>query len=155
MFKEYGKSIIYGGLDGIITTFAVVSGSIGGNLSSKVVLILGISNLIADGFSMAAGDYLSSLTEDNIDKKSALLNGVTTFISFNIFGSIPLLAYFLSTSTNIIVISSYISFALIVLGYVKSLITQRNKFTEITQTLAVGIIASLVAYLLGVFLSTL
>ena len=54
---------MYGGLDGIITTFAVVAGVAGASLSAGVVLILGFANLIADGISMAIGDYLSSKSE--------------------------------------------------------------------------------------------
>lgn len=60
---EYIKSMVYGGLDGIITTFAVVSGVAGATLAVRVVIILGFSNLLADGFSMAVGDYLSSKSE--------------------------------------------------------------------------------------------
>ena len=58
--RDYAKSIVYGGMDGIVTTFAVVAGAVGGNLGIKPILILGFSNLLADGFSMAVGDYLSS-----------------------------------------------------------------------------------------------
>jgi DNA damage-binding protein 1 len=54
------KSIVYGGLDGIITTFSVVAGSAGGNLDIEVVLILGISNVFSDGLSMGVGDTLST-----------------------------------------------------------------------------------------------
>ncbi|CZR00107.1 VIT1/CCC1 transporter family protein [Trichococcus collinsii] len=61
---KYIKSIVYGGLDGIVTTFAVVSGVAGASLAMKVVIILGFSNLLADGFSMAIGDYLSSKSEN-------------------------------------------------------------------------------------------
>jgi VIT1/CCC1 family predicted Fe2+/Mn2+ transporter len=60
---KYIKSLIYGGLDGIITTFAIVAGVVGAALSSKVVIILGIANLLADGFSMSVGDYLSTKAE--------------------------------------------------------------------------------------------
>ena len=60
---KYIKSVIYGGLDGIITTFAVVAGVTGAALSAVVVFILGIANLIADGLSMGIGDYLSSKSE--------------------------------------------------------------------------------------------
>lgn len=60
---QYIKSIIYGGLDGIITTFAVVAGVAGAALSPGVVLVLGFANLIADGLSMAIGDYLSTKAE--------------------------------------------------------------------------------------------
>ncbi|HID24646.1 MAG TPA: hypothetical protein EYP14_19920, partial [Planctomycetaceae bacterium] len=60
---QYIKSAVYGGLDGIITTFAVVAGVAGAALSSGIVLILGFANLIADGLSMAIGDYLSTKAE--------------------------------------------------------------------------------------------
>jgi VIT1/CCC1 family predicted Fe2+/Mn2+ transporter len=59
----YIGPIVYGGLDGIVTTFAVVSGVAGANLGSGVVLILGLANLLADGVSMAVGSYLSSKSE--------------------------------------------------------------------------------------------
>lgn len=55
--------IVYGGLDGIVTTFAVVSGVAGADLGSGVILILGLANLFADGVSMAVGSYLSSKSE--------------------------------------------------------------------------------------------
>ena len=60
---RYIKSFVYGGLDGTITTFAVVAGVAGASLSSSVVLILGFANLVGDGISMAFGDYLSSKAE--------------------------------------------------------------------------------------------
>ncbi len=59
----YLGDLVFGGLDGIITTFAVVSGVAGAQLESRVVLILGLANLFADGFSMATGAYLSSKSE--------------------------------------------------------------------------------------------
>lgn len=46
------KPIIFGGLDGILTSFAIVAGSAGGNLAPSVVLILGFSNIFADALSM-------------------------------------------------------------------------------------------------------
>ena len=60
---QYVGDIIYGGLDGIITTFAIVSGVAGAQLESGIILVLGLANLIADGFSMAAGAYLSLKSE--------------------------------------------------------------------------------------------
>jgi len=48
---------IYGGIDGAVTTFAIVAGVIGAELSVGVVLVLGLANLVADGFSMAASNY--------------------------------------------------------------------------------------------------
>jgi VIT1/CCC1 family predicted Fe2+/Mn2+ transporter len=65
---SFVKSFVYGGLDGIVTTFAVVAGVAGANLSASVVLILGVANLIADGISMAFGDYLSTKAENEYIK---------------------------------------------------------------------------------------
>lgn len=62
-FGKYLGSMVYGGLDGIITTFAVVSGVAGAQLGTQVILILGIGNLLADGFSMGTGNYISKKSE--------------------------------------------------------------------------------------------
>lgn len=60
----YVGDAVFGANDGIITTFAVVAGVAGADLSSAVVLILGVANLLGDGFSMAAGNYLGRKSED-------------------------------------------------------------------------------------------
>lgn len=60
---QYIGDLVYGGLDGIVTTFAVVSGVAGADLGSGVILIMGLANLFADGLSMATGAYLSSKSE--------------------------------------------------------------------------------------------
>jgi len=61
--REYIQGIVLGGNDGIVTTFAVVAGTVGAHLSSVVVIILGLANLLADGISMGAGVYLSLKSE--------------------------------------------------------------------------------------------
>ena len=58
------KSIVFGGLDGIITTFAVVAGAAGGGLSVDIILILGFSSVVADAISMGVGDALSTKSEN-------------------------------------------------------------------------------------------
>ena len=62
-FQEYIGEFIYGGIDGSVTTFAVVAGAAGAQLESSVVIILGFANLIADGFAMSVGSYLSTKSE--------------------------------------------------------------------------------------------
>ena len=69
---KYIKNIIYGGLDGIITTFAIIAASVGAKLESKYIIAIGFANLFADGLSMGLGDYLSSYFENkyiNSEKK--------------------------------------------------------------------------------------
>lgn len=57
---SYLRDFVYGGIDGAVTTFAIVSGVAGAELSSGVVIVLGLANLVGDGFSMAASNYLGS-----------------------------------------------------------------------------------------------
>ncbi|MCL5429596.1 MAG: VIT1/CCC1 transporter family protein [Chloroflexi bacterium] len=67
--SQYLGEMVYGGLDGIITTFAVVSGVAGAQLGTPVILILGLANLLADGFSMATGSYLSTKSKQEYYRK--------------------------------------------------------------------------------------
>jgi VIT1/CCC1 family predicted Fe2+/Mn2+ transporter len=60
---NYLRDWIYGGIDGSVTTFAVVSGVAGAQLSPLIILILGFANLFADGFSMAASNFLGTKAE--------------------------------------------------------------------------------------------
>jgi len=66
---NYLRDWIYGGIDGAVTTFAVVAGVVGAELSVGIVLILGVANLVADGFSMAASNYSGTKAErDDYDR---------------------------------------------------------------------------------------
>jgi VIT1/CCC1 family predicted Fe2+/Mn2+ transporter len=60
---NYLRDWVYGGIDGAVTTFAIVAGVVGAAFSTKVILILGLANLLADGFSMAASNYSGTKTE--------------------------------------------------------------------------------------------
>jgi VIT1/CCC1 family predicted Fe2+/Mn2+ transporter len=63
--QSYLRDFVYGGVDGVITTFAVVSGVAGAGLDSSIVVILGAANLLADGFSMAVSNYLGTSAEQD------------------------------------------------------------------------------------------
>ena len=55
---SYLGDVVLGAVDGTITTFAVVCGVAGAGLSTGVAIILGLANILADGFSMAVSNYL-------------------------------------------------------------------------------------------------
>ncbi len=61
--QSYLRDFIYGAIDGTVTTFAVVAGVAGAQLGIGVVIILGLANLLADGFSMAVSNYLGTRAE--------------------------------------------------------------------------------------------
>ena len=60
---EYIKSLVFGGLDGILTTFAIVTAAHGGHMDKKAAVLMGVANVVADAFSMGIGDYLSESGE--------------------------------------------------------------------------------------------
>ena len=71
-FEDYLGEFVYGGIDGCVTTFAVVAGAVGAGLDTAIIIILGFANLLADGFAMSIGAYLSARSEK--DKFQKYLN---------------------------------------------------------------------------------
>ena len=81
----YLGEFVYGGIDGTVTTFAVVAGSVGAGLDTNVIVILGFANLLADGFAMSIGAYLSAESEREKEESSESKNspffvGISTYI---------------------------------------------------------------------------
>jgi len=63
--SEYIQSIVFGGLDGIITTFAVIVAAVAAGLTYGVILIITFSNLLGDAIGMGIGDFISSKAEED------------------------------------------------------------------------------------------
>ena len=215
---RYLKSVVYGGLDGIITTFAVVAGVAGASLDAAIVLILGFANLIADGLSMAIGDFLSTKAElqfaaterereawevehfpdqertelvevyrekgmpeadatkmvDILSRherawidtmmatelgipesdESPVGNGIATFVSFALFGFVPLVAYVLSRlftlrGSPLVLAIVLTAVTLFVLGTVKVRVVQMPWLRAGGEMLLVGGVAAGAAYGIG------
>jgi len=66
---SYLKDFIYGATDGTVTTFAIVAGVSGAGLPFAVVVVLGLANLLADGFSMAVSSFLGNQSEEQLREK--------------------------------------------------------------------------------------
>ncbi len=155
----YLGEFVYGGIDGAITTFAVVAGSVGAGLDTNVIVILGFANLLADGFAMSIGAYLSANSEldkneDLESNKSQFFVGLSTYISFLIMGFIPLLIYVIDLMTEITVdlftVSSILTgLVFILIGAMKAYVTNKKYIKGIAQTLILGVIAAVVAFYVG------
>lgn len=223
-FRKYLGEFVYGGIDGSVTTFAVVSGAVGAGLDSSIIIILGFANLLADGFSMSVGAYLSKKSErdnfrrhrdqeywevDNIpdiekeeirvifrekgfrgdlleqvvetitgdrdrwvgvmmkeelgmieEAKSPLAIGAVTYASFLAVGFIPLLVYVwdyvFGFPGDLFLWSSILtSVAFLIVGLLKTYITDTSRIKGILETLVLGVIAASVAYFVGDFLEKL
>lgn len=67
---SYLRDFVYGAVDGTVTTFAVVSGVAGAGLHVSIIIVMGLANLIADGFSMAVGNFLATRAEIQVRRKA-------------------------------------------------------------------------------------
>lgn len=170
-FEQYLREFVYGGIDGAVTTFAIVAGATGASLSTTVVLVLGFANLAADGFSMGVGSYLSTKSERELMAKrgeatateasSPVVNGLATFASFGLVGLVPLLAYVFDLALGLELASPFLiaclltTAAFIGIGYLKSRVARTPMPRAIFETLALGVIAATLAYVLGDLLTRL
>ena len=212
------KSIVFGGLDGIITTFAVITSAYANSLAGKIVLILGFSNVLADAISMGHGDYFSEKAEQDYiqaqyereqwemnnymegeinemvglyknkyklpeDEARSILtqmakypnlfldhmmvvelemlppdpdtnpmkNGIVTFLSFLLFGSIPLVFY--AINRNIVLSCGAAILSLSSLGYVRASFTRGSRLYNIFVTVANGCFSATAAYLVSYLLT--
>jgi VIT1/CCC1 family predicted Fe2+/Mn2+ transporter len=155
----YLGEFVYGGIDGTITTFAVVAGSVGAGLDTNVIVILGFANLLADGFAMSIGAYLSANSErdknqEHTSQKSPIFVGFSTYVSFLIMGFIPLLVYVIDlindVTWNLFVIASVLTgLVFITIGAMKAYVTNGNYAKGIAQTLILGALAAIVAFYVG------
>ncbi|MCA6073288.1 VIT1/CCC1 transporter family protein [Fulvivirga sedimenti] len=217
--KAYISEFVYGGIDGAITTFAVVAGAAGAQAEIYYVLLFGFANLIADGFSMSVGNFFSVKTErDNFEKhkqveyweiehlrehevqeireiyaakgltgqlledvvkvitsdkdvwvdtmmkeelemsketKAPLNTAFATFVSFNVVGIIPLLSYVIAlifdlNESRLFLISCIATgIALMIVGYLKSYVTEKPWVRGVLETVLLGGLAAVFAYFVG------
>ena len=142
------SEFIYGGMDGVITTVAIISGIMGANIAPKYALVLGLASLFADGFSMGISRY-NSIVDIEKATVSPFISGFTTFVSFIIIGSIPLLPFMflpLQNEKSIqkwIIISS--TFALLLIGIIKGIYTH-SLFKSVMEVLLIGIVGVFVSF---------
>jgi len=165
LFRHYLGDLVYGANDGIITTFAVVAGVAGAALPLRIVLILGIANLLADGFSMGASNFLSIRSDEDaraavgLDREEpyAGRHGLATFLAFLVAGAVPLAAYMYpgGPEGRFPVAAVLTLVTLFCVGSLRTLVTHRGWFRSGMEMFAVGAAAALVAYGAGAFIASI
>ena len=152
------RDAVFSANDGIITTFAIVAGSTGASLSSNIVVILGLVNLLADGISMASGNYLGvkseieyedAAGEHDHEDESPLRHGIVTFITFSVMGLLPLLPYVFNINPKFQLSALIVGISLFSIGASRSKITKKSWLKSGLEMLFVGGLAAVVAYLVG------
>lgn len=220
--QTYLKQIIYGGNDGIVTTFAIVAGFAGANADGVVqvgalaVLVFGLANLFADAVSMGLGEFLSARSSHDLyrarrqrhirqietdpkhsvaimqrlfetkglpekeatrvarelaaapqlmaemilchkhgisppEEENPAVNGGVTFLSFVLFGFLPLMPYVLrdADSQSLRLSAMAMLFSLTALGVLRWVATGDRLRNAVLETVGVGTLCAVVAYLVG------
>lgn len=168
-FKKgvYVGNLVYGANDGVVTTFAIVAGATGALLPQGVIIILGLANLLADGFSMGASNYLALRSEKELrdvqggngainngegNTSHLVQHGCITFAAFVIAGSVPLIPYLFSAENPRIsfILSGVLAAATFwLVGAARTLLTGGNPWKAGAEILAIGGVASVVAFGIG------
>ncbi|MFC4728279.1 VIT1/CCC1 transporter family protein [Coralloluteibacterium thermophilus] len=154
-FRRRIKDLVLGANDGIITTFAIVTGATGASLSPRVALVLGIANLFADGLSMGASNYLGRKSEADsdatADPRGALGAGLATFAAFVVAGAIPLVAFLvpMAPASRFPAACALTAGALFGFGAMRAVVTRRSWLYSGLEMLAIGAAAAVVAYVVG------
>jgi VIT1/CCC1 family predicted Fe2+/Mn2+ transporter len=157
--RKYLPSIVYGGSDGAVSYFTLMAGAYGAGLSIKMLIAIGVSNVIADAFSMATADYLSEDSKIGAIEKEEFLNALITFISFVLIGCFPLApsvwAYYTLPSDATLPLSMFLLSTILTIigfsyiGYLRGKILRRNLYTTILQSVIICSVSASVAYWLG------
>jgi vacuolar iron transporter family protein len=153
--RHYIRDLVYGANDGIITTFAVVSGVAGGQLSQLAVLVIGAANLAADGVSMGVGNYLAIRADERAREaeglpeleRHPLKHGVATLLAFVVAGAVPLAPYLFPDTSSQLALSTVLTFTtLFLLGASRALVTRDRWWQTGLETLALGTVVAGAAY---------
>jgi VIT1/CCC1 family predicted Fe2+/Mn2+ transporter len=162
-FGHYLRDMVYGALDGVITTMAVLAGTEGASLSVRVGLILGMANLLGDGISMGASNYLGLRSEleqagGSIAAEAPWRHGLATVAAFVLVGAVPLAAFPISAWTAAPVFrlaAALAALALVAAGLVRARFVGKTAVRSALEMLGVGVLAGGAAYLVGRLTSSL
>jgi vacuolar iron transporter family protein len=164
LIEKFTRSIMYGGTDGIITMFNLISSIEGSKQNPLLVFFLGISILIGDALSMGFSDFLSIRSENRLKPKEERTEtphyyGLSTFISFILFGLLPLgtylLYYAMYGKSNYIITLLSIIISLALLGYLNSYEKEiKEKIKNSIEVVLVGTFTSFCSFYVSKMLSS-
>lgn len=215
---DYLREWVYGGIDGVVTTFAVVAGVAGADLSTTVMIIIALAGLFGDGFSMAAGCFSSTKADEDAyerlrryetesvetepageteevrqifrskgfdgDVLEKIVSTITankqlwietmmveeyglsrsrhkawpaaynTFFAFLICGAMPLLPFLVGAGGAVYYSACFSGLTFFLIGSMKSLWSHKTWWREGMETLAIGSVAAVIAFMTGYMLKT-
>lgn len=156
--------MIYGAFDGLVTTFAVVAAGYGAHFEPVVIVVLGLANLFADGFSMGSSAFLSNQAQKRAsDRRRALPLASATLLAFVCIGFVPVAPYLFELLSGsdwddaaVFMMSLALTAIMFIwIGVLKAQHKQRAILGSIVESFLLGAVAAGLAYGVGVLLREL
>lgn len=150
------RNVVFGVEDSLVSTVGVLTGIASVHIARETLILAGVVYIIVEGFSMAAGSYLSEESVQEFNAKSdvqnsnALVGGVIMFISSISAGFLVLASYFLIPSDLALYVSVCVALtALGILGYVHAKISHVKPLPRVIRMVIVGGIAIVLGIVVG------
>ena len=140
------RPFVLGSIDGLVTSFVIIAGGLAADVDRSAVILIGFSSLVADGFSMGVSEYLSSRPDNAFGR--ALTLGVTCFLSFIAFGSVPLIGYTASPTVEVArgVSTALFGSMLLVVALLRAYVSTSTAWRSVAEVLVLGTCAGAIAY---------
>ena len=150
------RAAVLGGVDGVITSFAIVAACDVGDLGVRAVALVGFTSLAADAASMGASTYLAVSAErallvsqgNGVARLNPVVSGITCFVAFVTCGMVPLGVYL--TTASLLSSASFSVVALALLGAARARVANEALLRAFGETTLLGVAAGAVAYGVGI-----
>ncbi len=152
--KEYLQSAMFGFNDALVSTTGVIVGIATGTNNKSVVILAGVVTILVEALSMGSGQYLSSKSAHQLDKKETFrvpfISGIIMFWAYFAAGLVPLLPIVIlpmSYARNIAIVAALIG--LLVLGYAKGKIVDVSPIRSALEIFVIGGLATAIGIIVG------
>lgn len=152
----YLRNVIFGVEDSLVSTVGLLAGIAIGDISAAKIFMIGVVYLFVEGFSMAAGSYLSEHSAQEFEtgarskSNAPLLGAIVMFLAFIIAGIVPIAPYLFLPVTSGIVWSVIVSLIFLgILGYVQAKVSKVGALRSIVRMVVIGGIAIILGLVIG------
>ena len=156
------RNFIFGVEDSLVSTVGLLSGIALAGVPQKTILLTGVVLVFVEGFSMAAGSFLSESSVEEYEEggvapaQGSLMAAVTMFLSYFLAGFIPLFPYLLWPAAAALPASVAFSIAaLVILGLISGRLTRAGMGKSAARMAVVGGLAIAVGAVAGGIVSQL
>lgn len=153
--SSYIRSSFFGIEDSLVSTTGLIAGISAGTSEVKFILLASFVAVAVEAISMAAGEFLSEETEQDLARSkrhsNPIIGGIIMFVSYAAAGMVPILPILFFPIEYAIYVSMIAALVgLFILGIIKGTLTKRRIFQSGLQVLVVGGTAAIIGASVGI-----